>query len=95
MKFKVPFLARTNFAALFKLLPSNQQLLLAANHAQALTDAVVAASNAKSFFEKRGMEGTYWDADFSPDVPLVRETRPRSEPLKDPTDSSKRLGLTH
>ena len=87
LKYKIPLLARTDFAALFQQLPLNQQASLRENNAQAFSDAVVTAVNSNQLIPIPAVAGGgFFDINFNVNGPLICNTRPNIEPLQDPAN---------
>lgn len=69
LKYLAPFLGRTNFAVMFRMLPVAQRMFLANNNAQALVNAVIAGVNSQSVLQVAGIN---IDVNFAAGGPLVR-----------------------
>jgi hypothetical protein len=77
VKYLIPFLARTNFATLYSLLPQQQKDAFRV-HPKALVDAVVSVANQRAFNVRNEFNGkanvdVAYDTNYSPDTALVRD----------------------
>ncbi|HWQ47987.1 MAG TPA: DUF4157 domain-containing protein [Methanosarcina sp.] len=75
LKYSLPLLGRTDFAAMFMQLPPNQRTSLSNNSGQALIDAVVHAANSVQLIPNQHGGGHY-DVAFGPNVALIRNYQP-------------------
>ena len=76
-KYRLPLLARTDFAAMFMLLPKAQRTMLSQNNAQALVDAVIHAANSVALIPSPS--AGHIDVGFLDNGPLLRNYRPQAE----------------
>lgn len=81
VKYYLPFMARNDLVTLFRLIPPEQQAVLAVNDAQAFIDAVVTVVNSNQLIEYQH-SGIFFDQGFAADSSLLRSFRPQNEPLR-------------
>ncbi len=71
IKYRVPFLGRSNMAAIFQDLPANQRAVLSHNNAQYLKASMLAISNANMILDYDG-HGFFVDNNLNANTPLMR-----------------------